>query len=132
MVPYAVTENDIPRWLYNDFLRMRAIVERLPQVSGTPISCHAVCWALVLTAPKGSRLQVRDGTAGICNHSWLVDKRVPTVILDMYPVAASPFIAYVDTLVTPLAGRYRERPLTYDGEVVRQVSLLVTHIQHMV
>lgn len=100
MTPYVVSRGDIPQKLFELFKIMRDTLERLPDLEGEILTCHAVCTAF---SRLYNDISCVDGTfADFFDHSWLIHKDNPQVIMDMYPVAgASPQIVFTGASFLP-------------------------------
>ncbi len=115
MTPYAVTISDIPQTLLDVFKGLRKFVEELPDIPGEILTCHAVCTAIAFIHPH---LECVDGTFGdFFNHSWLVDKNFPHVIMDMYPVAGGvPFIVCGSNSFLAWGKLYKQKVIIFSQE----------------
>lgn len=127
MTPFAVSDNDIPKDLFEQFKQIRSFIEWLPDFEGELLTCHALCGALAQLHPTLQRIDGYFG--GFFSHSWLIDYRYPKVIMDMYPVGGGvPYIVYADSSLLPWKKLYTVKKASYDQEACRrQIEKILEH-----
>jgi hypothetical protein len=113
MIPISVLSDHIPQYIVNQFKEMRSFVENFPNIQGEIITSHAMCEALIHIYTEYSHI---EGTFGeLHDHSWIVCKENPNIVLDMYPIAgASPFIVYAGISRVPWFKLYEKKPIKYN------------------
>lgn len=133
MIPYVASYLELPLWMIKDHVDCIDFLAALPERSDGHWTCHALARAFGVVTKD--RWQVADGYFGATigqQHSWLWTPhgRNGSVILDVYPVAATMPQLLDAGPGSPWGVLYRDAPrsyslearLLYDAEAVEAMT----------
>jgi hypothetical protein len=103
MIPLCIKEGDITQEDMDLWERVVAVVNGLKN----GLTCHQVCEEV---SQRILELQAIKGKFLRCDHSWLVIRKRPWIIIDAYPWATGtgPFMVTSDGLFNPWRTAYKE------------------------